>query len=170
MTTLGRWPRPAGGANGACLSVNTEKWFYSGPSTPAFYPCPSRLTIDASDFVIGARNGRMSINFAGRGKVGGNCGGTDAYVSMAGFNDTIMTIDVWRALNDGVWSSSCAILVYLATPAPQPAGRVSYTILYSLAAASYTHKAGVTADVTGGCPSTLQATITVMDDGTLGIA
>ena len=143
---------------GPCISCT---WYGFGTS-----PCPSNVAI--SGFAFDAASiVSASIDFAGRGKVGGICGGADEYVTFTtnGTGRTFSaTVDVWSAFLDGAWSSSTVLLVYAAST-----GVVSGSdVIFADGAGTFLNKNGAFQS-TGACPTTLIATVTVLDNGTLSI-
>ncbi len=147
---------PAGSA-GACLSCN---WRYIDSVT-----CPDTLTIN-----VGYINATVSVDFAGRGKKGGNCPGTDQYVTYIGNggSNPQVVVDVWGAYQAGVWTSSTTIKFYLSSGAVPTLSRyIGYqTNVDSFAVPFLFDVLGVSADPAALCPTTLLRTITVLDDGT----
>lgn len=131
--------------------------------------CPTRVAI-----TCGGAFGytyALSVNFAGRGKVGGDCGGADEYVAFSGggvSQEATVYVDVWKAHKDGVWSSSVEIKLYItlspyvvdtgilsAGPVGFPGGISGFTSTFL--------------DPPGACPPTLLKTFNVFDDKTYSL-
>lgn len=166
MPTVPRWKSPAGGV--ACLNTYTDYWYWTGIN-PSSYPCPAKLGVNLNyaGGVGGIVGLNLSLNFAGRGKVGNSCGGSDPYIT---FNSAVnATIDLWEALRDGVWTSSFTIEVFI-NAISGPNGTVEASIRSSSGTVAVFLKSGVSYDVGGGCPTTVRAVITVTDDGDVSIA
>lgn len=136
--------------------------------------CPDTFTIELSQAAC-PQLAYLSVDFAGRGKVGGLCGGSDQYVTFAnnpgcslGFGPPpygpTATIDVWGAYRDGVWSSSVSILCY--ADSNQPAVLSRWFTYPTNNRAATTDVASFIPANTGACPTILLKTATVMDDGT----
>lgn len=156
MATIGRWGSPISASVGGCLSVGLTGWLETT------YPCLEPLRIAISGYGL---TGALSLNFAGRGKFGGSCPGSDPYVTYSG--GQLALVDVWGALRAGVWTSSTTLLCYVqfngAPAGPSISAYAGPSVLYGVS------KAGTSRDLLG-CPTTLQATVTVNDDGSLAIA
>ncbi len=138
--------------------------------------CPTNLWMRVIPFSV-AGTANLSIDFAGRGKVGGGCGGTDTYVGFSGNggNTPFGRVDVWGAYRDGIWTSSTTVAVYIADTVPGvPSSVIGYraegtyptNINYGEAALL---KSGGAFDP-GVCGTTLYATFTILDDGTVSVA
>jgi hypothetical protein len=145
---------------------------------------------------IGALDG-CAVNFNGRGKVGNNLAtcATDTYVTVttssesqyscaavgeSGVNTVcLFKIDVLKALRDGIWTSSVGIDVYygktgaadtstrLVSARPTGASRSDPG---TCACVDKRFTTQVIASLTCANVTTIQATVTVYDDGTLSIA
>lgn len=143
----GIWPTPI---NGACPAAS---WYSAGGG------CPDQLRVQLSSL---SRD--IAVDFAGRGKVGLACGGSDTYLTV-GVGGDVIYIDVWAARRAGVWSSSVTIDVYAAA-----GSALSDTVE---AYPSFNFSAVVSKSITdevAGCGTVVKATITVNDDGTFSIA
>ena len=127
--------------------------------------CPSVLRIALGTY-LGFLN-TVSINFASRGKVGGYCGGSDEYVTFtdngATSGSVTVDVDIWRAYQDGIWSSSSTISIYMVSgfaggisalvyPLSDPGGSISFPVTYYLDG--------------GVCPFVVPNTLNIYDDGT----
>lgn len=131
-------------------------------------PCADTLRISSSS------NGGLvtfSLNFAGRGKVGGYCGGSDSYVTFSGQGTAtaVATVDIWQAYIDGVWSSSTTVLLYQAAVPNVNTGTVARPSDNALSSCG----PGIanSFDLDGGlCATLLTATVTITDDGAIGLA
>lgn len=113
-------------------------------------------------------NVTVAVDFAGRGKVGGYCGGSDSYVTFTdqGTPSVDVEIDIWQAYIDGVWSSSTTVLLYVVATDTTNSG----TTAYPLWSADPECGAGDTSshDIdTGVCPATSNGTLTITDTGAL---
>lgn len=138
---------------GACIGL---AWFPSG------FTCPRKLNLDIrggiafSDVIV-------SVNFAGRGVVSSDCGGSDTYVTFTRLDTdrVLVAIDVWAAYRAGVWTSSTTVVIYTKSNSPDSSDRCDF---------NPTAGSKVSAFPFGtACPATSWATITVNDDGTLSI-
>jgi hypothetical protein len=114
---------------------------------------------------------KIAVDFASRGKVGPavGCGGADTYVTFDPTSPNEAYIDVWKAYADGVWTSSTTVKIY--------GGRIympsSPARLYVARISSHSLPPGVSLAAstdTAACGTTLQATVTVNDNGTFSIA
>jgi hypothetical protein len=121
------------------------------------------------DWNSGLGNARIGATGWWTGFIGSTCGGSDPYAYA--YNANTVAVDVMQALADGVWSGSTSFGIY--------GGRITAAAPTSLQAAitqwngiPFAGKAAATAVpvVGGGCPSTLIATATVYDDGSISIA
>lgn len=103
------------------------------------------------------------------GSIGRNCAGSDPYVSESGRD---VFIDVWKALADGVWSSSVVISIY-ADMVNNPTS-LTDVIHAGPSTGSSPASASISGYVPPGigvtCSTTLRATLTVYDDGTFTLA
>jgi len=153
MATIGRWKSPY---SGLCLPVDWYDSFWSAA-------CPGPIVISLTGSWHISR--KLSTNFAGRGILGGNCSScaADQYYLTCGA--TAVSIDVWKAYLDGVWTSSTTILVY----ASKTSG-ASGNLTTRDPSSTTVDVTAIGADTTGSCPTTLQVTITVNDDGTFSVA
>lgn len=179
-------------SSGVCADCALPCWYDSNHKC---LPGPLRISLPPMGF---SSDRGYAVDFAGRGKSGlliSGCPG-DAYVSIGSNNSNeyacdgtsepyfgnigIATIDVFKALRDGIWSSSVNIdIYYVKTGAADGSTRLVRA----------TPSAIVTTDPAGACncvekrfttqvvaaltcanATTIQATITVYDDGTLSIA
>ena len=132
--------------------------------------CPDILRIEFICGIVGLFPHSVSVDFAGRGKVGGNCGGTDEYVTFSNnpqttSDPTYVYVDVWRALRDSVWTSSTSIRFYAAKN--NPVVLSLYKARPSQYDAELLNTGGGIPDATAGCPTTTLRNIIVMDDGSL---
>lgn len=140
---------------GGCTSCN---WHIDDNQT-----CADTFSIYAN--VLFGSN--LSVNFSGRGKVGGLCGGSDAYITFSGQGTgfTEARIDIWGAYAAGVWTSSTTVLVYAASGTPSASdnytGRPSH---YPSGVAKV-----LASELTGGCPVVLKATFTITDAGVISV-
>lgn len=101
------------------------------------------------------------------GKIGNpaSCPGSDTYVTC--LNNAQIGVDVWKALADGIWSSSCVFSFY-----GHDGGSVSAGTAYAkpASASSPAQISKAVSTVAGAsCPTGLLATVTVFDDGTYSI-
>lgn len=129
---------------------------------PSAAICPVRLSIlssVANNIYIGVSGGWWS------GVIGVNCGASNSYVSATSAQ---VLIDVWKALADGLWSSSVVFSVYTTV------GTVNEVIYAATnGASSPAQQDLLTSNMgqnTGACPSVLKRTVTVYDDGTFTLA
>lgn len=154
-----RWKSPAKGAG--CPSVNVPYWYYNGLGA-VDYPCPSVLALRSA-----SGSTKLSLDFAGRGKVGGLCGGSDTYITFSG--STLAVVDIWKALKDGIWTSSTTIKMYA-----QDSFAASVVLSAEIMTSTFTSLISFSKltgrDAAVACPPTLQATVTVAADGTVSIA
>ena len=138
--------------------------------SPYLFPFPDRLRVwaDNGGYAVYA----VTASPAGRGfgpiyDTGGYCSGTDTYIdSSNGY------VDVWRAYQDGIWTSSVNIEVRVAassafSPAVLCQPHNGYT---ASTVCEQGYKQPCPADTAAACPTTLSATITVYDDGSYAIA
>lgn len=168
MATIGKWPTRGIGF----------RW-YKGSG-----PCPDKLDLLADYTFVGSIPPGpcwiIAANFAGRGKVGHSCGGSDTYVTeWSSGNNRGLSIDVWKAHADGIWTSSVAIQVYVAGYAALGLSAQVWAYPTNNFAGYNVTKSSCWLDGTlsgcnaiGGwlCPTNLSATVTVYDDGSLSIA
>lgn len=135
--------------------------------------CPDVLLVGA-----GAVVDQLQVNFNGRGWVNAGACGTDSYVSPLTFPEVYdgwetlslfntLLIDVWGAHRAGVWTSSTTVQIAVArSGAPsrtlyaQPRNNADLRV----------DKAVTAQNCSLCCPTDLKATVTVNDDGTIGIA
>jgi hypothetical protein len=155
----------AGGTpiRGHCLPLC---WYGNAGTTSCAFGStilPRPLTISTSGSLDS-----IAINFAGRGKVGGSCGGVDTYVSVLAQH--IIELDVWRAYADLVWSGSVTIAVFASL------GQASPT--FNLAVDARVNSGQTTGDCPSAvgtpstspprgesCPTRQVGTVTVFDNG-----
>lgn len=153
MAAIGKFlPPVAGPSSVACPGI---EWI-QGPNA-----CPESLAIFC-DIGSGATN-RLAVDFHGRGKVGTACGGSDTYVNVQ--TNTFVTVDLWGAYRDGIWTSSVTIACYV--------GRVGAAASPDIDCHPESNSAAVqTKNVTNdatACGTVVKATITVNADGTFSI-
>jgi len=119
----------------------------------------------------------LEVNFAGRGYSAYNnlaCGySADSYVTFI-WGRGQAEIDVWKALRDGVWTSSTTILCRTATAGAYSGtigvGREKYNAFNALPDADPDYVSKAVSSNAATCATTLRATVTVNDDGTFSIA
>lgn len=174
MASIGRWRSPLR-ASGGFITVDPEFWMYGGilPDYPGVYPCPITLLISAASYQNSGKLGKLALNFAGRGKTDryNVCGSADSYVTFT--EDTIARINVWQAYRDGVWTSSTTIVIFISVPVSFGASEVINADVNSsgsLGLGVRHSKTPTGADITTACPTTVQATVTLNDDGSYSIA
>lgn len=116
----------------------------------------------------------IAVDFAGRGKVGGACGGSDEYVSFSNNPATgplataFSFIDVWGAFRDGVWTSSTTALIYTLRTTGGPGGTTAKPRYDTLDACLVSGNLGFSVGAIA-CPTVLSWTVTITDDGALTI-
>jgi len=148
--------------------------------------CPNLMALGFHG-VPGSGNA-ISVAFSGawfsgvvQGSVRSNCANTDPYVSSSGDAGAIsgpmafVYIDVWKALADGLWSSSTVIDILIKCTY---ASNVDIHVGLSITIADVTNplrqSVSIATPPTGigaapfnaGCASATAATLTVYDDGT----
>lgn len=136
--------------------------------------CPDKLRVYSNGFVSSDCNtlGRcMRFAVLGgwwAGYVGQFCGGSDPYITTHTIYDDNVDIDCWKALADGVWSSSFSFDVYagilLFAPARTLFVRPALASSPSLVTKAIT--VPVIAAATCASAGSKVATVTVFDDGT----
>lgn len=126
----------------------------------ATYPYPDKLIIDLNGYF----DGEISCDFAGRGRVGNLCGGSDSYMVFDAGNGKV-TVDVWGAYRASVWSSSTTVKVYIQS---ETAGTSTRAYVGPSGFNRISKETGFDAPV--ACPTTLQATVTINDNGSISIA
>lgn len=167
MTTI---KTPVGGL---CLPLS---WYKRHQYSNGLYEaqvCPDQLCIWTS--VLGGNTCGISVNLAGRGLADAASCGADVYVSSlsgsevpdGGPFDDVILIDVWQAYRDGIWTSSTTVVVAVAC-ATSGAARTLTAQPRNNNAVAVTKS--ISPQVTGFCPSTTLATVTINDDGTFSIA
>jgi len=121
-------------------------------------PVPLAVSRGATSFDFSIQGGWLS------GQISNNatCAGSDSYVTKPSADELL--IDVWKALADGLWSSSVVFTVKVASTfggTHQVLARASGTSNPSPVLLS---KGGI--PVSTGCPPDHFGTLTVFDDGT----
>lgn len=150
---------------------NASAWsssidFWRQGLLPAFSPCWSSLRLEGI-FAPAGTEGRPAVSGGWLAALtGSTCAATsDTYVTTGTYT---VWIDVWAALEAGLWSGSVAFSVY----ARRASGAAGNTMI-GAGPENYwsgSNPAGI--DLTkavaaaAGCPTTLFATLTVFDDGT----
>lgn len=150
----------------ATWSQVCDFWRYDGNARAV---CPLPFIIKGQLYAMGAR---VTVSATGgwlSSQTGGGCSGSDAYVS----GTTALTIDAWKALSDGVWSSSVSFSIWCSTVLFSAGAPV---LVETRCGPGWTYAAvgespsDVQKDVTvirnESCPSTNAATLTIYDDGT----
>jgi len=158
---------------GLCLPLAWYKRYQFSAAQYRAQVCPDLLLIGVD--VLGGFNATVRVNLAGRGLANGGACGTDTYVSRlvfpevpdgsTAFNDVVM-VDVWQAYRDGIWTSSTTVEIALSSIS----GSARTLIVQPRNNSAIAVTKSVTPQVTGFCPSTIKATVTVNDDGTISIA
>lgn len=158
--------------NGICIP---ECWYtFSCPrlGSPYLTPFPTSLYLIVSAGGYNVRAATLSL--AGRPYVPiidnfGYCSGVDAYVSGT-------TVNIWKALQDGVWSSSTTIRIRVAASLivgvsveARPVSQLSTPLSSGPCASAYKFPCTRAQDITS-CPTIDCATITVYDNGTFSIS
>jgi hypothetical protein len=143
-------------------------------------PCASRLQIFVDGLLSPAE---IAINFDGRGFDNWNNGfcGTSADTYITKDDTFTFGVDVWRAYQDGIWTSSVAIQIAVGAQSPTTRTLTAFRRGYT-APTDYTPSddqdevtKSVTPQYNGGsygyyCAGPVKATVTVNDDGTFSIA
>lgn len=133
--------------------------------------CPGTLTI-----YTGGIDANYKLGISGAwitGTVGDHCAGTDPYLSIPGGTFGQVDIDVWKALADGLWTSSVVFNVkqhYAAAGGGTRAGSIVASPNGVTPSAQLLFP--TINDINPGnvCPTTNVATVTVNDDGTFTLA
>jgi hypothetical protein len=141
-------------------------WRYNGSTRSV---CPLPLIIKGQLYAGGAR---VTVSASGgwlATQSGGGCAGSDSYVS----GTSALSIDVWKALADGVWSSSVAFSIWCSTVSFPSGGSVTVETRCG-PGERYASSGEVPTDTqkdvlvirNEACPTSNVATLTVYDDGT----
>jgi len=139
--------------------------------------CPDKLRVYSSGYASSACSslGRcMRFAVTGgwwSGYIGQFCAGSDPYITYHTEYDDNVNIDCWKALADGVWSSSFTFDVYVGILNFDP-GRTLYVRPASATNPGLTTKAmtvPVIAASTCASAGSNVATVTVYDDGTFTV-
>jgi hypothetical protein len=160
-------PRPiSNGTDTICLPA---EWYSSA--------CVVRKLVIGTFTDTGSVAYRMAYDFHGRGKHMAACTYTETYsgpgsaTKLCGKTAGIgMHFDVWKAWEDGIWTSSVVIRLYAdysVASTKVVAVAKSFSNDNAWAEEVCTTISIGTPDVT--CPTTLVATVTVYDDGTYTI-
>ncbi len=133
--------------------------------------CPSLININNggsdTNILISVDGGWLSS------KIGDFCSGTDSYVSYnsLGTAGDGFEIDIWKALADGVWSSSAVFNIYEHYVSGVNVGTTSGAIVVSPLSASspsaqFTNPTINNRNPSNFCPTAHVGTLTINDDGT----
>lgn len=175
MTAIARIPRAEG------LPCIGRDWYrFPADETSGPYPCADMLNVTV--LLSGSPTGRVGAQISGRNQVGpvvgtitpNDCSGLgDEYVHIVGYGEggpgafIDVDIDIWRAYQDGVWTSSITIDIYGVTGGSGCDLRASIRSVPTV----YQDKTGITSTSSTPCSAVvLLGTITVNDDGTFSIA
>lgn len=105
-------------------------------------------------------------------KEGGSCVGNDAYVTTISNVDSVgtkMAINVWKALADGLWSSSVAFTIYgNLNGASGPSFALTAGPIAGTSPSVQTKMVALAN--AGTCPTNVLGTLTVFDDGSYTLA
>lgn len=172
MATIGTLKTPVKAGVGGCIPCGWD--FDSGGSRAI---CPANLSVGISYSPVAFKCPALAVNFAGRGKVGDVCGGSDSYMGAiysiaGGAVQRVVDIDVWRAYRDGVWTSSVTILLYAAADFPSVNDRIIFGVYGTPYIIGGNKLVSFDASTCASpiCPTTLLATVTLLDDGTITIS
>ena len=116
---------------------------------------------------VGQRAGRYGDTIACDGQ-------TTTYIAFGAGRSFSWTVDVWRALADGAWSSSAQILVRANLLFPYGPTQDDYTLTVQAfpigsAPLVQTRSGNIPYTPVNACPISLIETVTVFDDGTFTI-